>query len=377
MIEKSKVFTVAAAGLAACVLTGCGVGQATPAAAEPVATPVPVETAYPERRELYATYDATATIASEGDAPVVARVAGDLVEILVEEGEYVEEGQALARLDGERLRLEMLAARADLDRARSEYERNLDLNRRGLIAESMFDGLRYELDALEAAWQLKKLDYEYATIRAPIAGLVSDRFVKLGQSIARNDELFRITNTGDLVAYLTIPQAEIARFSAGNTATLSVDAMPDTRFSAEIVRLSPTIDRKNGTFRATAFIDNASGRLAPGMFARFSIEYERHADALTVPESALVVEDDKVSVYVAENDEAVLRAIDVGVRADGVVEVTGGLAENEAVVIGGQGALRDGSRILAQHVGGSRERLMHDSGRTPIAFCIAVRTFLR
>lgn len=354
MIEKKRILaTAAVSGLAATLLSGCGVGEARTSDAEPVTTPVPVETARPARRDLYATYDATATIASEGDAPVVARVAGDLVEILVEEGEYVEEGQAVARLDGERLRLEMLAAKADLDKARSEYQRNLDLSRRGLISESMFDGLRYELDALEAAWQLRKLDHEYATVRAPIAGLVSDRFVKLGQAIARNDELFRITNTGDLVAYLTIPQAEIAKFSAGNTASLVVDAMPNTRFDAEIVRLSPTIDRQNGTFRATAFIDNTSGRLAPGMFARFSIEYERHVDALTVPVSALVVEDEKVSVYVAENDEAVLREIAVGIEADGVIEVTAGLSEDDAVVVVGQGALRDGSRILARSGPGS------------------------
>lgn len=353
MTDNNRIFAATAAGLAAALLSGCGVGQASPTEAEPVAAPVPVETAYPERRELFATYDATATIAAEGDAPVVARVAGDLVEILVEEGDYVDEGQALARLDGERLRLEMLAARADLDKARSEYERNVDLNRRGLISESMFDGLRYELDALEAAWQLSKLEYEYATIRAPIAGIVSDRFVKLGQAIARNEELFRITNTGELVAYLTIPQAEIAKFAAGNTATLVVDAMPDARFNSEIVRLSPTIDRSNGTFRATAFIDNASGRLAPGMFARFSIEYERHANALTVPVTALVVEDEKVSVYVAEDDEAVLREIAVGVEADGVIEVTDGLSEEDAVVVVGQGALRDGSRILAQRTAAS------------------------
>ncbi len=348
MTDITRISAAATVALGACLLTGCGVGEASPTAAEPVAAPVPVETVYPEQRELFATYDATATIASEGDAPVVARVAGDLVEILVEEGDYVEEGQALARLDGERLRLEMLAAKADFDKAKSEYERNRDLSRRGLISESMFDGLRYELDALEAAWQLKKLDYEYATIRAPIAGLVSDRLVKLGQSIARNDELFRIINTGQLVAYLTIPQAEIAKFSAGNAATLVVDAMPDTRFDAEIARLSPTIDRKNGTFRATAFIDNASGRLAPGMFARFSIEYERHADALTVPVSALIVEDDKVSVYVANDGEAVLREINVGVESNGVIEVTGGLSRKDAVIVAGHGALRDGSRILAQ-----------------------------
>ena len=93
-------------------LTGCGVGEASVAdqATIRAATPVPVEVAQPFRADIHATYSVTATIASDYDAPVVARVAGEVVELLVEEGDRVDEGQILARLDGRRLRLEMLAA---------------------------------------------------------------------------------------------------------------------------------------------------------------------------------------------------------------------------------------------------------------------------
>ena len=106
-------------------LVGCGVGEASidTGANESVATPIPVEVVFPQRAEISATYEVTTTIGSEGDAPVLAKVPGEVVELLVEEGEHVEEGQILARLDGERLRLEMLAARANMDKVRGDYER--------------------------------------------------------------------------------------------------------------------------------------------------------------------------------------------------------------------------------------------------------------
>ena len=110
-----KAFTSIIVLLAlAATLAGCGVGEASASDAEAVqaATPVPVEVAQPYRANVRATYAATATITSDSDAPAVARVSGVVVELLVEEGEIVTEGQVLARLDGERLRLEMLAAKA-------------------------------------------------------------------------------------------------------------------------------------------------------------------------------------------------------------------------------------------------------------------------
>lgn len=335
---------------AALALAGCGIGEAsvTDNSTTSDSTPVPVEVAYPSRTDIYATYDATTTIGSEGDAPVLARVPGEVVELLVEEGDLVSKGQILARLDGQRLRLEMLAAKANLKQARSEYERYVDLNKRGLVSEAMFDGLRYDLDALNASYELTKLNYGYSNIRATISGFVSARSIKLGQNIALGQEAFRITDTDELVAYLQIPQAELSKFAAGHAATLEVDSIPSEKFNAEIVRISPTIDVRNGTFRATAFIDNSTGRLAPGMFARFRIAYEKHPAAMTIPLVAVVEEDDETSVYVVSEGEVSRRRIEVGIVSDKRAEVLAGLEDGEPVVIVGQTSIRDGSKVIAQ-----------------------------
>ncbi len=348
-MNTAKTIIAASFLAAAAQLAGCGSGEASVSDPEEIraATPVPVQVAQPLREDIFATYAATATLSSDADAPVVARVAGDVVDLLVEEGDYVEEGQALARLDGERLRLEMLAARANLEQARSELARHQDLHARGLISASAFENLKFDLEALEATYELRKLEHDYATIRAPIAGYVAAREIKPGQHVAVNDVAYRITNTRELQAYLQIPQAELAKFAAGHTVTIQVASMPSAKFDATIARISPTIDARNGTFRATAIIDNSHGKLAPGMFGRFTIAYEKHADALVLPAQALIDEDDESAVYVVNDGEVVRRIVETGVQAGGKVEILAGLSEQDVVVVVGHSGLRDGSRVLA------------------------------
>ena len=330
-------------------ISGCGVGQAsvTDSDVAAAATPVPVETSTPFRSDIYATYACSASITSDADAPVMARVSGEVVELVVEEGDRVNEGDVLARLDGQRLRLEMLAARANLDRAQKEYTRNEDLHERGLISSAAFEGLKFDLASLQASYDLTNLNYGYSSIRAPISGVVSSREIKSGENLAVGQVAFRITETKELVAYLQIPQSELMKFDAGLDATVRVASMPNSEFAATIVRISPTIDSRNGTFRATAIIDNTDGNLAPGMFGRFTVSYEKHANALVIPADALLDEDEQTSVYVVKNDEVVRRTVEIGVEENGRVEILGGLDENDEIVVVGHSGLRDGSKVLA------------------------------
>ncbi len=244
----------------------------------------------------------------------------------------------------------MLQAKANLDQVTNEYERLVGLQKRGLVSVAMYEGLKYDLDALGASYELKRLNYSYTKIRAPIAGVVSSREVKVGGQVNVNDPVFRITDTSRLVAYLRIPQTELTKFSAGHAVKLSVDAIPDIMFAATIDRISPTIDIRNGTFRATAYVDNSDGNLAPGMFARFNIAYEKHANALLIPSAALIEEDSIDVVYIIKSESVERRVIETGIKSGNMVEVLHGLDITESVVVTGQAGLRDGSRVLASNV---------------------------
>ncbi len=123
--------------------------------------------------------------------------------------------------------------------------------------------------------------------------------------------------------------------------------MPERTFTATIERISPTIDARNGTFRATAYINNDDGMLAPGMFGRVEIAYEKHSNALVIPTEAVLLEDNVSVVYVVDNGAAARRPIETGIEEDGNIEVLSGLEGDEHIIVTGQNGLRDGSRVLA------------------------------
>jgi membrane fusion protein (multidrug efflux system) len=114
-----------------------------------------------------------ADAAADQEAAVVAKVAGEVRELLVEEGDRVRAGQVLARLDGDRLRFELQQTEANLRKLEREYQRTLELFNRKLVASVAVDNVRYEMEALKAARDLAQLNLGYTEIRAPIAGVAS------------------------------------------------------------------------------------------------------------------------------------------------------------------------------------------------------------
>lgn len=338
--------------LASAALAGCDVRAAkVDSAVPPEPGALPVDTVAPSRGDVYASYAATGILAADADAPVIARVAGEVVTIAVEEGGRVSKGQLLARLDGERLRLRMREQAARLDLSRREFDRLARLHAKGLVSRAARDRAEFELEALDATYRLTRLDYEYTAIRAPIDGIVSARYVKTGQAVGAGAAVFHVTDTRRLVTELLVPQAELLRITPGDTASVLVDALPGEVFEASIARVSPTIDPVTGTFRATAYVDNRDGRLAPGMFGRFDIAFEKHVNALLIPGHAILREDGEDVVFVVDGDTAERRPVSLGIEDGGMVEILGGLQEGEAVVVSGQGNLRDGARVLARGAG--------------------------
>lgn len=341
---KSGITLLLMAGM---LQAACSSGEARLADRVEPAAPLPVDVVTPQRADMFASHQSTTALVSDADASIPARVPGEIVAILVEEGDAVRKGDILARVDGERLALETQHAKASLEQARREYERNIRLHERGLVSAAAFDGMKFLLDELQASYELKKLELGYTAIRAPVTGIVTARAVHIGNHVDAGDLTFRVSDTAKLVAYLQIPQNELSRIAVGQDIVLGVDALPGETFAASIDRVSPTVDARNGTFRATAYIDNADGSLAPGMFGRFSIAFEKHTNVLTIPAAAVVEEDNASVVYVVVDGRAERRPIRTGIRNAQRIEVLDGLDAHESVVITGQGNLREGSRVYA------------------------------
>ena len=306
---------------------------------------IPVETSAASRADIYAMYSGTAPIEADAEAGVIAKVAGEIREILVEEGDEVKSGQLLARLDGDRLRLELMQSEANLRKAQRDHQRNVDLKDRSLISAGDFEKIKYEMDALEATNNLAKLELSYTEIRAPIDGVIAERFVKVGNTIEVNAVMFQVTSLEPLIAYLHVPEREYRRIGRGQTAVIEVDALQGSEFQATVARISPVVDPATGTFKITVEVSDPTRRLKPGMFGRINIVYDIHPQALQVPRSAIIDEAGEMSLFIVEDEKAVRRPIKTGYANNGNIEIVDGLTGSEKIVVVGQTGLRDGSKV--------------------------------
>lgn len=346
--RSRSVRWLAVAALAGALAAGCSNGKAKDKSADADAdkdTAVPVETQPLKRAEMVAVYSGTAPIEAHDEAVVVAKVGGEVRQIYVEEGDAVREGQLLARLDGDRLRLTLAQTDANLKKLERDYKRTLDLSDRGLVPKSTAENMKYDLDALHAAYDSAKLELSYCEIRAPIDGVVSARDIKVGNTIKPNDPTFTVTNLDPLLAFVHVPEKEFRKIAPGQVADVVVDALGGERFVGRISRISPTVDPQTGTFRARVEVPDQSRRLKPGMFARVNIVYERRQDALQLPRTAILDADGQQSVYVVAQGKAEQRVIRTGLANGGWIEVLDGLKGDERVVTVGQAGLKSGTPV--------------------------------
>lgn len=341
---KWKHRSLAAVALAMLV-SGCQQGRQSSPEVDEDTLPVPVETGRPIRADIHAVYTGTAPIEAFAEADVIAKVEGEVREVLVEEGDEVSKGQTMARLDGDRLRLELNESRARLRKLERDFQRNRELQEKALISEGDFEKIQYELEALRAANDLASLELDYTLIRAPLDGVVSQRFIKRGNTARVGDRLFRVTSLDPLVAYLFVPEREYQRLSPGQSVVIEIDALPDEQVTASVTRVSPVVDPDTGTFKITVEIDDEARRIKPGMFARMSIVYDRHELSLQVPRAALVGDDNDAAVFVVEDGVAVRKPVRTGFSQNGMIEVTAGLSDGEQIITVGQIGLKDGSKV--------------------------------
>jgi membrane fusion protein (multidrug efflux system) len=332
------------------LLSGCETGaDGTSADAEADKTEeevaIPVEIAAVERADIVAVYSATGSLEAERDAQVVSKVEGQIIDILVEEGDVVKAGDVLARLDGDQLRLELARTRAALDKLEAEYARNRELFSKGLVTKEAYDTVNFDVRASKAEAELAALRLSYTEIRAPIDGVISERMVKVGNTITPNTPTFRITDLEPLITELFVPEREFNKLAAGQPAQIRVDALGAQPFSGRIARISPVIDPTTATFKVTVESTDAATRLKPGMFARIDIVYDVHVQALQIPRDALVDGVDDQAVFVVNEGVAERRPVRLGLTNGARIEVLDGIVEGDEVIVVGKSGLRDGGRI--------------------------------
>lgn len=326
---------------------GWGGGGGAPKAA------VPVEVTPVARRSISAFLETNGTLEAENDVDVLARTNGPVVELLVEEGMRVKAGRLLARLDADEARARMEISRVNRNDAKVAFDRAQTLYDDHLLSQQDYDQAKSTYDSAEAQLLGEQIVFGYTEIKAPFDGVISMRYIKLAQNVSNNERLFRVTSFEPLLCPIQVPERELPRLSIGQSAYVTVEAWPEERFSARVLRISPVVNATTGTVKVTLEI-SARGKLRPGMFTGVFLETETRPDALVVPRAALSLESIGDTVYVAAGETASRREVELGFQEGDYVELRSGVQEGENVIVVGQDGLSDGTPIQVLRTTGLR-----------------------
>lgn len=312
----------------------------------------PVEVTTVERGSIARAVSVSGVVEPIRSVGVNAQVPGALLAVNVEEGDGVRRGQVLARVDDRELRAQLTAAEAQLEVARSAFERAEQLRERRVITLPEYERDRAAYAAAEATVQQLRTRLGYTTVNAPVNGIITAKLVEAGDVVGNQTRLFEIADVSTMVVRVGVSELDVVELAVGDLVDVVLDAYPGRALSGRIRRIFPSADPATRLVPVEVALDEVSARSArPGFLARVTFRLSAREDVLLLPASALVGGQGSQSVFVVENDRAMRRTVETGLTSQGRVEIVAGLEGDEIVVTAGNNMLRDGAAVRINNAG--------------------------
>ena len=341
---RFSLFTIPLCALCLAV-AGCRKQQDAGSAA-PGSFAVQVVAVEAKRQPISESLSLVGSLAANEMVEIKSETDGMVEEINFKEGERVEKGHLLFRLDESKFAASVAEADASFKVGQANFERTRELVKEKLVAQQEFDTIAAQFHAAQATLDLRKRQLKDARIYAPFAGIVGARQVSPGQVIARNTTLGWLVDLDTVKAEFNVPERFLSRARLGQIIELTVATYPGEKFQGEVYFISPYVDPVFRTVLVKAYVKNQEQRLRPGMFANLDLTLKVREQAVLVPESAITISSDKASLYTVESgDTAQLKPVTTGLRMGGKVEITDGLNGGELVVVEGTQKLRPGAKV--------------------------------
>lgn len=358
-------------------------GRAQPLAVT-VAAAAPMATAGGSASVL----DATGYITARRIATVSAKVTGKVREVMIEEGQRVEEGEVLATLDDAEAQAELslreaqlASARAQLDEirtnaanARREYERQQSLDARKLTSASALDASRTLVEALDGRLRAQEREVDVASesvdsaqvqldntiVRAPFSGVITVKAAQPGEMISPisagggsiRTGIGTVVDMDSLEIQVDVNEAYINRVQPGQPVEAVLNAYPEWKIPARVIAIVPTADRSKATVKVRIALDERDARIVPDMGVRVAFLEERAAASappvapgVLVPAAAIRKDGGTDVVYVVKDGKAQRRAVTLGGTVGDSRQVRGGVSAGERVIIEAPAELKDGAVV--------------------------------
>ena len=307
------------------------------------------------------------------------KILGQIVDEPIEEGQHIEAGDVLARIDDRDYQAQLRqaiairdVAKANLHLLQDKADRARHLIKTGAISRDDFETAitaaevaQAELERDEAAVYYAKFNVNQCVISSPINGIVLKKYRELGDTInfggqiqagGGATDIAQLADTDDMRAEVDINEADIAKVGIGSPATVALDSYPDKQFDAALVKVYPAADRQKGTVKIEVQIARPDLQIVKpemGVKVSFLAQKMKNGDEprLIVPKGAIKTDGTDSYVWIVRDGMAKRATIVRGREIETGVEVTQGVEDGDVVIIAAVAALKDGLRVRADQSG--------------------------
>lgn len=317
-----------------------------PAAAQTMAPPTVVVSVAPVVVEdIPIIIDVFGSLRAIDAAAVASEIDGTITEIFFAPGQSVKVGDPLVRIDDSLEQALLAQAQAEVELNTVEYKRNESLLARKAISTQEVDRAKASLDVSLAQLEIAKADLAKTLIKAPFTGILGEKTLSLGQYVTVGATLLHIVDRSNLLLEYNVSEQFLSQVALGQIVSLTSSAYPDEVFQGTVNFIAPSIDVATRTLAMEAFIDNAQGRLAPGLSVKLTHILGYKTNGIKIPEESLLPTVEGYRVYVIKDNLAKGVSVEIASRIKGFAYIEKGLSAGDVVVTRGQEKLRDGATI--------------------------------
>jgi membrane fusion protein (multidrug efflux system) len=305
---------------------------------------VPVALAAAEAGTIRERIEAVGTTLARQAVDIVPLTSGRVAEIAFTPGARVEAGAVLVRIDEEAEQAAVAEAEASLREAELALDRATKLRANNTVAQATVDELEAAFLGASARLDAARKQLADRTVKAPFTGVVGIRRVDVGARVDDDTVLTTLDDLSEVEIEFSVPEVFFGRVRQGQTVSATSAAFPGRAFSGRITTVDTRIGAVSRAFRVRAVLPNPDLVLPAGMFMHVEVVLEERP-AVLIPEEAVITEGESTFVFIVEDERARRRAVRLGQRTAGAVEVLEGLEAGEPVVRQGIQRLRDGATV--------------------------------
>ncbi|HSH68786.1 MAG TPA: efflux RND transporter periplasmic adaptor subunit [Deferrisomatales bacterium] len=352
-------------GSLALVASGCSEESHGDTGATPQATVEPqpakatnVSIRRAARVDVRETFTLPGTLEAWEDITLGLEQAGPILWIGPREGDRIGAGDPILRIDPETLEAQLQSAQVDHDLARRQLERMELLLEKRLVSQQEGDQAREAFEAARSRLKQTRLAVEKSTLISPIDGVLDELLVDRGEYGAIGAPAAVVVQVDRLKVLVDVPEKDVPFLQAGRKARVSlatIDTVGEKFLPGEIVHVAYRADPRTSTYRAKVAVDNAAGKLRPGMIVRVQFDRVHHRGVVTVPLYSLLDRDGHKELYVEQDGIARRRTVRTGPVIDGRIIIQTGLEPGERLIVAGQQLVGDGSAVQVVEEAGKLE----------------------